>query len=280
VRIATIRTNGRTAAARLDDEAAVVLDAVDLGALLAQPDWAVEARTADGPRLPLDQLDFAPLVVRPEKVICVGLNYRAHIAEMGRDFPEYPTLFPKYARTLIGAYDDIILPAASTQVDWEAELAFVIGSEVRHGHGDAARAAIAGYTVLNDISERDWQYRTPQWLQGKSFEATTPVGPWLVTADEPGVAEGHAISCAVDGELMQKADTADLLFDPVALVEYISTFITLAPGDLIATGTPAGVGAARTPPRFLQAGEVVTTEISGIGTLRNTCRPEGTSAGE
>jgi acylpyruvate hydrolase len=259
VRIATIRTNGRTAAARLDDEAAVVLDAVDLGALLAQPDWAVEARTADGPRLPLDQLDFAPLVLRPEKVICVGLNYRAHIAEMGRDFPEYPTLFPKYARTLIGAYDDIILPAASTQVDWEAELAFVIGSEVRHGHGDAARAAIAGYTVLNDISERDWQYRTPQWLQGKSFEA---------------------ISCAVDGELMQKADTADLLFDPVALVEYISTFITLAPGDLIATGTPAGVGAARTPPRFLQAGEVVTTEISGIGTLRNTCRPEGTSAGE
>jgi acylpyruvate hydrolase len=183
--------------------------------------------------------------------------------------PEHPTLFAKYSRSLVGAYDDIVLPRVSEAVDWEAELGVVIGSPVRHATAEHARAAIAGYTVVNDITGRDWQYRTQQWLQGKTFEASTPVGPWLVTDIE---ASGRAISCLVDDETVQSADTADLIFDPVALIRYISSVITLVPGDLIATGTPGGVGHARKPPRYLEPGQTVVTRINGIGECRNTCR--------
>ncbi len=166
-----------------------------------------------------------------------------------------------------------MLPKVSASVDWEAELAVIIGTRIRHADEATAAAAIAGYSVLNDVSVRDYQYRTLQWLQGKTFEHTTPLGPWLVTADEaPG--PNRAISCDVNGERMQEADTADLLFDPVALIVYISSIITLEPGDVIATGTPGGVGAARTPPRFLSAGDDVVTRIEGIGECRNTCRAE------
>jgi acylpyruvate hydrolase len=190
---------------------------------------------------------------------------------MGRPLPEYPTLFAKYGRALIGAYDDIALPAVSEAMDWEAELGVVIGTSVRHADRDAARAAIAGYTVVNDVTARDWQYRTAQWLQGKTFEATTPVGPWLVTPD--GFA-GGTLRCRVDNELVQEADTGDLVFDPVDLVAYVSSIITLVPGDLIATGTPGGVGHARAPARYLGDGAVVVTQIDGIGECRNVCRRE------
>jgi acylpyruvate hydrolase len=213
-------------------------------------------------------LDYAPLVGRPEKVICVGLNYRNHILEMGRDLPQFPTLFAKYSRALIGAYDDIVLPNGSTAMDWEAELGVVIGTPVRHADLDRARAAIAGYTVLNDVTARDWQYRTAQWLQGKTFEATTPVGPWLVTdLDAPS----RTMTCEVDAVQVQKADTGDLVFGPVELVSYISTMFTLMPGDLIATGTPGGVGHARKPPVYLRNGSIVVTRIEGIGECVNRC---------
>jgi acylpyruvate hydrolase len=149
----------------------------------------------------------------------------------------------------------------------------VVGARARHVSVEDAAGAIAGYTVLNDVSVRDYQNRTLQWLQGKTFEGTTPVGPWLVTADEsPG--PHRAISCEVDGELMQESDTAELVFPPAVLVAYISTILTLEPGDLIATGTTGGVGAARTPPRFLAEGEAVVTRIAGVGELRNVCRKE------
>jgi acylpyruvate hydrolase len=174
---------------------------------------------------------------------------------------------------LIGANDDIALPAVSHQVDYEAELAVVVGARARHVPVEAAGAVIAGYAVLNDVSVRDYQRRTLQWLQGKTFEGTTPVGPWLVTPDEsPG--PGRELVCEVGGELMQQADTADLVFDPAALVSYVSTILTLEPGDIIATGTPGGVGAARTPPRFLAGGDVVVTRIAGLGECRNACRQE------
>lgn len=268
MRLATIRTGGATAAVRVDGDGAVELGAADLGEFLARLGWRDEARDTVGERHDLDALDYAPLVPRPEKVLCVGLNYRTHILEMGRELPTHPTLFGKFARTLIGAYDDIALPAGSEQVDWEAELGVVICHEVRHAGPDEARAAIAGYTVINDVTARDFQNRTKQWLQGKMFEATTPVGPWLETETTTSA----AISCTVDGEQMQKSDISDLVFDPVALVEYISAVITLAPGDLIATGTPGGVGHARNPTRYLGDGSEVVTRIDGIGQCRNTCR--------
>jgi len=269
MRLATIRTADGTRAVRVDGAAAVEIGYPDLGALLQQPGWRAEAASADGPRHATAALDYAPPVPAPEKIFCVGLNYRSHILEMGREVPAHPTVFAKFARALVGAHDPVRLPAGSTQVDWEAELGVVVGAPVRHATPDQARAAIAGYTVVNDVTARDFQFRTPQWLQGKTFEASTPVGPWLVVTDEPG---GRELTCAVDGELVQKADTADLVFDPVTLVAYLSQIITLVPGDLIATGTPGGVGHARTPPRYLRAGSELVTRVEGIGECRNPLR--------
>ncbi|MFL6052830.1 MAG: fumarylacetoacetate hydrolase family protein [Actinoallomurus sp.] len=270
MKLATIRTATGTAAVRIDDDipnpGAVELGAPDLGAFLARPDWKAAAEAADGPRHDLAGLDYAPPVPRPEKVFCVGLNYRTHILEMGRELPQYPTLFAKFARSLVGAQDPVELPAGSAQVDWEAELGVVIGAEVRHTTPEQAAAAIAGYTVINDVTARDFQYRSVQWLQGKTFERSTPVGPWLVTDAEPG-----EITCEVDGDVVQKADTADLVFSPADLVAYISQLITLVPGDIIATGTPGGVGHARKPPRYLGEGSSLVTRIEGVGELRNTC---------
>jgi acylpyruvate hydrolase len=192
---------------------------------------------------------------------------------MGRELPEHPTLFAKFRCTLIGANDEIVLPAVSEKVDWEAELAVIIGRRARHVSEADATGAIAGYAVLNDISARDYQDRTLQWLQGKTFEGTTPLGPWLVTSDEAG-GPSREITCEVEGETMQKSDTADLVFSPAALVSYISSIVTLEPGDVIATGTPGGVGHARKPPRYLADGETVVTRIAGLGECRNVCRKE------
>jgi len=274
VKLATIRRGGETTAARIEDDHAVEIQrVVGLRALLNRPDWRAFAEGADGPRHDLAELDFAPLMPRPDKIVCVGLNYANHILEMGRELPEHPTLFAKFRSALIGARDDIALPAAVNQLDWEAEMAVIVGRRVRNVSVDDAPAAIAGFSVLNDVSARDWQNRTLQWLQGKTFEHSTPLGPWMVTTDEADGLSG-AISCEVNGQNMQLADVSDLVFGPAALVSYISTVVTLMPGDVIATGTPGGVGAARTPPVFLKDGDVVSTRIAGIGECVNTCRAE------
>ena len=270
MKLATIRTvTGSTRAVRIEADRLFDHGAPDVSALLAQPGWRSSA-AADGPSYDVGT-ELAPVVPHPGKIVCVGLNYRSHILEMGRDLPEHPTLFAKFTDALIGPTDDIALAPESDEVDWEAELVVVVGATVRRAGEEAAADAIAGFTVMNDVTMRDWQFRTREWLQGKTFEGTTPLGPALVTPDElaGGVDPELTISTTVNGELMQKADTADLLFKPVDLVRYVSTMTTLRPGDVIATGTPAGVGHARTPQRFLADGDLVVTEVSGIGRLEN-----------
>jgi acylpyruvate hydrolase len=274
MRLATLRLDGRTAAVRIEGDEAVELDAPDAGALLAEPDWRERAVAAGGARHATGTADYAPVVPYPGKILCVGLNYRAHILEMGRELPEYPTIFTKYPESLIGAHDDIVLPAASAAIDWEAELAVVIGATVRHADAAQASAAIAGYAVFNDVTARDFQYRTPQWTQGKTFEATNPFGPVLVTPDELPDDLALELSCTVDGEAVQRAVTSDLVFDPVELVRYLSAILTLRPGDVIATGTPGGVGHARKPQRYLTAGSKLVTRIEGVGELVNVARAE------
>ncbi|MCQ4213350.1 fumarylacetoacetate hydrolase family protein [Streptomyces longispororuber] len=270
MKLATIRTADGTRAVRLDGDVHVDLGHADLGELFATADWRTEAAAASGPTYPAADADFAPVVPHPSKVVCVGHNYTNHIKEMGRDLPAHPTLFPKFADTLIGAHDDIVKPPETDAFDWEVELAVVIGEQVRRADEQQAAAAIAGFTVMNDISARDWQFRTIEWTQGKIWEATTPVGPYVVTPDEVGgVRPALQVSTVVDGQVMQQDDTGTLLFDPVFLVQYISTVITLRPGDIIATGTPAGVGNARDPKVFLLPGQSVVTEITGLGACTN-----------
>ena len=270
MKLATIRTERGPACVRVDDDAAVETGYADVGALLSVDAWRQIAAGAAGRTHPLDSLDYATLVPRPEKVICVGLNYLDHIAETGRERPTHPTLFPKFARSLIGAYDDIPMPFdhESTAIDWEAELTIVIGSSVRRVTGAVASAAIAGWTVANDVSVRDYQMHTTQFMPGKAWEDSTPIGPWLVVA-EPGDEAHFPIECIVDGQVMQSSNTKELCFGPTALIEYISTFITLVPGDLILTGTPGGVGHARDPKVFIERGQTVVTRIDGVGECRN-----------
>jgi acylpyruvate hydrolase len=276
MRLVTIRRpEGGTTVGRIEgdggpDDQVVELrlpDVSDVGALLRRPGWRDLAAQADGERHRLGDLDLAPVIPSPSKVICVGLNYRAHILEMGRDLPDYPTLFAKFPETLTGPYDDVPAPPEDEALDWEAELTVVIGTRCRRVSESEVADHIAGYTVANDISMRTWQFRTKEWLQGKMWEASTPVGPALVTSDE--WKPGPSVSTAVNGEQMQGATTDDLLFGPEALVAYVSTMITLNPGDLILTGTPGGVGRARKPERYLVDGDVVATSIEGLGTLTN-----------
>lgn len=277
MKLATARIEGSTRAVKVEGDTLVDLGYADLGELLAQADWTEQATAATGPTYPAAGVAFETLVPRPSKVVCVGLNYKNHIQEMGRDLPEYPTLFSKFSDTLIGATDDIVRPDETDAFDWEVELAVVVGKPVRRANAAEAEEAIAGFTVLNDITCRDWQFRTREWLQGKNWDSTTPVGPYLVTPDElpGGVRPTLNVRLTVDDEVMQSDTTGDLLFDPVALVEYVSTMVRLNPGDIIATGTPGGVGHARKPERYLTGGETVVAEIAGIGRLENRVVKDG-----
>lgn len=244
-----------------------VLPFPTLTALLSEPDWR-SVVSADHPVRPAEEVTLS-FPVSTGKIICVGLNYRTHVLETGRQLPEYPTLFAKFPQALLAPHADLQLPEASSQVDWEAELGVVIGAPARNvGQADALES-VAGYTVVNDITVRDWQRRSNQWMQGKNFEASTPVGPVVVTPEEIDHARDLRITCSVDGEVMQDGRTSDLVFDVAELISYISRFITLLPGDLIATGTPGGVGQRQSPPRFLRAGETLRTSIEGIGELTN-----------
>jgi len=273
MRVSTLRLpGGGTAAGYHDRDDIVVLPHTDVVDLLSSgDDWPTRAMEHDGERIPAATVELATLVPRPGKIVCLGLNYATHIAEMGRPTPQHPTLFAKYSGSLIGARDPIHRPTVSTELDWEAELGVVIGRAGRNVSPDNALDHVAGYTVINDITVRDWQHRTREFLSGKTFESTTPVGPVLVTPDElPEGGGGLDIGCSVDGTTMQQSNTGDLLFDVAHIVAYLSTIITLTPGDLIATGTPGGVGAGRDPKVFLTPGQQLTTWVEGVGQLSNT----------
>jgi acylpyruvate hydrolase len=248
-----------TAAAFVDGEWRE-LGAPDLGEALRAGITGSPGRALPGavPTLPLPH---------PAKVICCGLNYGDHILETGRDKPEYPTLFAKYADTLTAPDAEIRLPK-NVDVDWEVELAVVVGRSVRNASRDEAADAIAGYTFANDISVRDWQYRTLQWFQGKAWDATTPLGPVVVTPDEFDV-EAAEVVCVVSGVERQRGRVNTLVFDSADLIAYVSTFTELRPGDILLTGTPGGVGTAMTPPTFLKDGDLLESSITGIGTLTN-----------
>lgn len=222
-----------------------------------------------GPSFELSSVKLFAPIPRPPKLICVGLNYRDHAAESRSEIPKVPTIFNKFTNVVIGPGESIVLPKASRKPDYEAEFTFVIGRGGRHISAANAMDHVFGYTIVNDVSARDFQTATTQWLMGKTFDTFAPMGPWIVTKDEIADPHNLDISLEIGGETLQKSNTRELVFRIPELVEFISTVVTLEPGDVVATGTPAGVGFARRPPRWLKPGEEVIIRIAQIGELRN-----------
>ncbi len=275
MRLATIGTeDGPRAAVLRSETAAVPIDGyADVGSLFAagEEGFAAASRAlSDGDGSAIGEGNLLRPVLAPGAIVCVGLNYRTHILEMGRELPAKPTLFSKLPRALTNPFAEIELPAVSDQVDYEGELAVVIGKAGREVPLERAWEHVGGLTVLNDVTMRDFQRRTIQWFAGKTFEESTPIGPWVVTPDELEPLAGRELTVSVNGEERQRAPLGDLVFDVPSLVADLSTIITLRPGDVIATGTPGGVGEARK--QFLADGDRVEVTIDGIGSIRNVFR--------
>lgn len=224
---------------------------------------------SSAPRLALTDIKLLAPIPRPGKFLGIGLNYADHISETGRDKPEYPTFFTKQSTCVIANGDAIHVPTISEKVDYEGELGFVIGRRCKHVTVERAHEVIAGFTICNDVTVRDWQQRTPTWTLGKSFDTHGPMGPWLVTTDEIGDPHDLNLKTWVDDELRQNANTGEMLFNCFEMVAYLTQAMTLEPGDVITTGTPAGVGVKMKPRGYLKPGQTVRIEIDGIGTLSN-----------
>ena len=225
---------------------------------------------------PLDRVRLGPPVPDPGKVVAIGLNYADHVAETGAKMPVAPLVFAKFPSTIVGPGDDITWDRALTdQVDYEAELGVVIGRRARNVSEAEALDHVFGYTCLDDVSARDLQFGDGQWVRGKSLDTFCPIGPWIVTADEIPDPQALRIECLVNGEALQSSTTANMVFGVRTLIAHCSRAFTLEPGDIIATGTPAGVGSSRSPKRFLKDGDEVVIRIEKIGDLRNVCRPTG-----
>ena len=239
----------------------------ELGATTT-PEVLAGAAREESATVAISDVALRPVVPNPAKVVCVGLNYRDHVLETKRELPSYPVLFPKYASSLLGAHDNIVLPEESTQVDYEGEMAIVIGRPGRRIPKSDAFAYVLGYTVANDVTMRDFQYKTHQWMQGKVWDRSTPVGPCLVTPGEIDIDQA-GIRTILNGEKMQESELSQLIFNVPELIATISTFCTLQPGDLILTGTPGGVGYRRDPQVFLNHDDQITVEIDGIGAVSN-----------
>jgi len=224
---------------------------------------------------PAAAIELLPPVPRPPKIVCVARNYREHAAEANVQVLEYPNIFIRFANSLIPHGAPILVPKVTKEVDWEAELAVIIGRSGKHVASDDALDYVAGYSAFNDVSMRDWQLRVPQFGAGKNFDASGPFGPALVTRDEVPDPQALGLGLSINGEEMQSANTAQMIFSVADLIEFVSQFATLEPGDVIATGTPAGVGFVRKPPRFLEPGDVVRIEIERVGVLENPVAAEG-----
>lgn len=279
MRLVTYTRDGETTSGVLADDAHVVdLHRTDpaipsgmlalLGGGDAMLDRARAAVAGAGARIPLAAVTLEAPIARPGKVLAIGLNYRDHARESNQEIPKYPVVFAKASTCIIGPGAPVHRPKVSGALDWEGELCFVIGRKARHVAASDAIAYVAGYTIGDDISVRDWQFHSPTWMMGKSFDTHGPIGPWLVTRDEVN-AEDLGIRTYVNGELKQESHTGQLIFGIGAIIAYLSTAFTLEPGDVVFTGTPAGVGVARKPPEFLKAGDVVHVEIDGLGALEN-----------
>jgi 2-keto-4-pentenoate hydratase/2-oxohepta-3-ene-1,7-dioic acid hydratase in catechol pathway len=260
MKLARILHDGATSVARIDGDRAVVIDAPDV----LHPD-APETGTV----LAVDAVRLLAPIARPPKFLAIGFNYLDHINETGAAKPEFPVFFNKQSTCVIGPGTAIEIPAASTLVDYEGELGVVIARECRRVSVDEALSYVAGYLIVNDVSVRDWQFRAPTMTLGKSFDTHGPIGPWLTTADEIADPQALTIRTWVSGELLQDGRTADMVTTVAEQIALLSTACTLEPGDVLATGTPAGVGVARNPPRWLVAGDTVRIEIDGLGALEN-----------
>ncbi|TDF85800.1 fumarylacetoacetate hydrolase family protein [Pseudomonas sp. H9] len=241
--------------------------------LLSTGDSALQAAhrvLSSSQQIDRSTIRLLPPLSRPGKIVCVGLNYVDHIKESPYEQPNYPTFFPRFASTLIGCDEPIIRPKASEQLDFEGELAVIIGKGGRHISRADALGHVAGYSIFNEASIRDYQFKSPQWTIGKNFDATGAFGPVFVSADElPAGAKGLGLVTRLNGEIVQQANTADMIFDVAELISVLSEALTLEPGDVIVSGTPAGIGWARKPPLFMKPGDLCTVEIEGIGTLSN-----------
>ncbi|GAB3692226.1 fumarylacetoacetate hydrolase family protein [Corynebacterium nasicanis] len=270
MRLATIRSAQGTFAARVEsDTTAVPIDGfANVGDLLQEATWREIAESAAADTVSFEPSDLEAVIPAPRKIVCIGLNYANHIKEMGRDLPEVPTLFVKFPDALTGPYDDVLVPEyANAELDWEGELAVIIGKRARRVKEAEAAEYIAGYAVMNDYTMRDYQYRTLQWHQGKSFEKSAGFGPWMTTSDSFEL--GGELATYLGDEKMQTTPTDDLVFNPAQLIEYISHIYPLDAGDVIVTGTPGGVGHARNPKRYIGDGDVVKVEIDGLGAVAN-----------
>ena len=252
-------------------EAAPSLPREMIAFLEAGPEAMETARAAiaTGARIPLADVQLEAPIARPPKFLAVGLNYADHVAESGMDTPEHPTIFNKQSTCVTGPTDPVHVPKVSHVLDYEGEFGIVIGRRGRHVSRDDAEDYIAGYLIVNDVTVRDWQFRTPTWTMGKSFDTHGPIGPWIVTTDEIRDPHQLGLRTYVNDELRQESNTKQLIFDCFFLIEHFSQAFTLEPGDIIATGTPGGVGILNKPPQLLKAGDVVRVEIDGIGQIEN-----------
>jgi acylpyruvate hydrolase len=274
MRLARVTKDGKIGLAAKSGEAITIAygaEVADLDAHIAAGTLAkAGSLAASGESVSESTLTFLPPVTRPSKIVCLGLNYRDHAEESGLGIPEYPVLFARFASSLIGHNAPIILPKVSEQLDWEAELVVVLAKGGKHIAESDALSHVAGYSVFNDASIRDYQFKSPQWTAGKNFDDSGAFGPWLVTPDElPAGASGLKIECRVNGEVRQSSNTGQLIFSVARTINLLSEFMTLEAGDVIVMGTPGGVGVARKPPLFMKAGEVCEVEIEAIGLLRN-----------
>ncbi|TWB46944.1 fumarylacetoacetate hydrolase family protein [Nitrospirillum viridazoti] len=257
------------------DVGAVLADYPDLRAVVAAGAYgAAQDAAARAQRLSLSDIVFAPVIPNPGKIFCVGHNYETHRQETGRAKTDYPSIFTRFADSQIGHGQAITLPNVSTMLDFEGELAVVIGTGGRSIPVADALSHVAGYGCYNDASVRDWQWHTQQFTPGKNFPGTGAFGPWLVTADEVGDPAALSVTTRVNGQVVQSQPTADMIFPVATLIAYISTFTPLSPGDVIVSGTPGGVGAKRQPPLWLKDGDVVEVDIPGVGLLVNKVRAE------